>query len=972
MPYSAAQRARPRHRLLYLLQLSAGSELSVSPVRAPLAGIIGERLPFSLSILEQEARPSYVADEDYRILHELAERAALVPGLTWHPLPSSAEDLFRAMLDSGRCYWESPEGPTLRASEPISAPVHWQLRADGSQQLQFDWTQTQLSGSRLQLPLDPPWVVNLDSGLCRPVRPIQEADRAIQLMAQGQLDPQRAQELIASLEAADSALPRPARLQLERVPATRPQPRLRLANVEVGSAGRFMKLPAVALSFGYGELELAWDHEGESKLLTTASDENLPRVLMAERDLAFEDACLCKLEGLNLERLTKAQGLDYAPGHGGLLVPARRDRLTASWIETQQALNALAERGWALVKDPELMLECVEPEAWRCRLADIGQDWIALDLQIDSQGQRLSLLHSVAAWARQATPMMLQEVAQRSARAIMLDVDDRRVLPLAAERLHRVLSALPELADADQRLSGGILRLRRGRLAELGQLEQDWTLAGDPALAEVARSLSEFEKIRPAQAPRGLAAELRDYQRLGLGWLQFLREAGFGGILADDMGLGKTIQALAHILLEKQSGRLNEPALVVAPTSLMFNWKNEARRFAPDLKTLLLHGPDRRGQFQWIEDSDLVLTTYPLLGRDIEWLKRERWHLLILDEAQAIKNARTRASKAVRLLNSRHRLCLTGTPLENNLSELWSQFDFLMPGLLGSDAQFRAHFRQPIEKGGDEARKSQLARRIRPFFLRRRKSEVAPELPPKTEILRSVPLAGQQLKTYEAVREAMQERVRRAFQIDGPERGRIVILDALLKLRQVCCDPRLLDPGASVPAGGSAKLALLMDLLPEMVLEGRRILLFSQFVRMLELIERELQQRAIPFLKLTGQTRDRQAVVEAFQSGQAPVFLISLRAGGVGLNLTAADTVIHYDPWWNPAVEDQATDRAHRIGQDQKVFVYRLMTEDTIEDKIQQMQANKRELITGLLGGGGAIDLSPEDLDVLFGKTASG
>lgn len=971
MQYSAAQRARPRQRLLYLLQLSAGSELSVSPVRAPLAGVIGELLPFSLSILEQEARPAYVGDEDYRILHELAERAALVPGLTWHPLPSSAEDLFRALLDSGRCYWESPERPALRAGEPISAAVHWLLLADGSQQLQFDWAQTQLSGSRLQLPLNPPWVINLDTGQCRPVQPIQDPDRASKLMARGRLDPQRTQELIDRLDADGSALPRPARLQLERVPATRPQPRLRLANVEVGSAGRFMNLPSVALSFGYGELELAWDHEGESKLLTAASDGKLARVLMAERDLAFEDACLGAVEALNLERLAKAEGLDYAPGSGGLLVPARRDRLTASWVETQQALNALARRGWALTKDADLMLECIESEAWRCRLADIGQEWIALDLQIETEGQRLSLLQSVASWAHQATPMMLQEVAQRSARAIMLDVDGRRVLPLAAERLHRVLSAVPELAAADQRLSGGILRLRRGRLAELGQLEQDWTLVGDPALAEVARSLRAFEKIRPAQPPLGLAAQLRDYQRQGLGWLQFLREAGFGGILADDMGLGKTIQTLAHILLEKESGRLTEPALVVAPTSLMFNWRNEARRFAPGLKTLLLHGPDRRGQFQWIEDSDLVLTTYPLVGRDIEWLRRERWHLLILDEAQAIKNARTRASKAVRLLHARHRLCLTGTPLENNLSELWSQFDFLMPGLLGSDAQFRAHFRQPIEKGGDEARTSQLAHRIRPFFLRRRKSEVAPELPPKTEILRSVPLVGGQLKTYQAVRAEMQERVRRALQIDGPERGRIVILDALLKLRQVCCDPRLLDAHASVPAGGSAKLALVMDMVPEMVREGRRILLFSQFVRMLELIERELHQHRIPFLKLTGQTRDRQAVVEAFQSGQAPVFLISLRAGGVGLNLTAADTVIHYDPWWNPAVEDQATDRAHRIGQDQKVFVYRLLTEDTIEDKIQQMQVNKRELIAGLLGGGGAIDLSPEDLDLLFGTAPS-
>ena len=970
MQWGAAQRARPRHRLLYLLQQSDSGELSVSPVRSPLAGVIGEVVPFSLSLLQQEMRPAYVADEDYRILHELAERSALVPGLTWHPLPASAEDLFQALLESGRCYWQSPDGPVLKSTGPVSSDVQWQLHADGTQQLCFD-----LSGSGmdawLQLPLNPPWLVDRQTGLCRPVRPLREPERALGLIGEGRLDPSQTQRLITNLAAEGSLLPRPTALEWQRVESGRPQPRLRLANVEVGSGGRFMPLPSASLSFQYGSLELAWDHEGDSRLLPPEPGAAVRQVRRAERDHDFEETCLAQLEATGLVRLTAAEGLDYAPGKGGLLVPAERNRMTESWVRTQQILDDLARRqGWCLEKADDLMLERIEPERWSCRLFDVGQDWIALDLQIEAGGERISLLFALAQWARAATPMLLQEVLQspRPDKAVILDVDGRRVLPVPAERLREVLTALPELGDVDLRLPAGVLKLRRARLAELNQLAHGWPLSGDDGLAEVARRLGEFEQILPTQAPAGLQAQLRDYQRLGLGWLQFLREAGFGGILADDMGLGKTIQTLAHVLGEKESGRLDRPALVVAPTSLMFNWKSEARRFAPGLQTLLLHGPERRGQFQWIGDSDLVLTTYPLLVRDIDWLKRERWHLLILDEAQAIKNARTRASRAVRQLQARHRLCLTGTPLENHLSELWSQFDFLMPGLLGSDAQFRAHFRQPIEKAGNEERQTQLARRIRPFFLRRSKAEVAPELPPKTEIVRSVPLAASQLRRYEAVRAEMQERVRRAFHIDGPERGRIVILDALLKLRQICCDPRLLDPHAAVGASGSAKLALLMDLVPEMVVEGRRILLFSQFVRMLGIIERELVQRAIPYLKLTGQTRDRQTVVEAFQSGQAPVFLISLRAGGVGLNLTAADTVIHYDPWWNPAVEDQATDRAHRIGQDQKVFVYRLLTEDTIEDKIQQLQSAKRELIQGLLGGGGAVDLSAEDLAELLGS----
>ncbi len=969
MQWGVAQRARPRHRLLYLLQLSAGGELSVSPVRSPLAGVIGAVVPFSLSLLEQEMRPAYVADEDYRILHELAERSALVPGLTWHPLPASAEDLFRALLDSGRCYWQSPDGPALQPSEPVSSDVQWQLHADGTQQLCFDLSGSGM-GEWLQLPLNPPWLVDCHSGRCRPVRPLREPARALELIAEGRLDPGRTQRLIMTLADEGSALPRPAALEWQRVDSGRPEPRLRLANVEVGCGGRFMPLPSAGLSFQYGPLELAWDHEGDSRLLPPASDATVGRVLRAERDHDFEEACLAQLEAVGLVPLSAADGLDYPPGSGGLLVPGQRNRLTESWVRAQQSLDELAAQGWRLEKAADLMLERIVPERWTCRLATIDADWIALDLQIEAGAERISLLSALAQWARSATPMLLRELLQSpdSDRLVILDVDGRRVLPVPVEHMTAVLTALPELGDVDTRLPSGVLKLRRARLAELNQLGACWPLAGDAELADVARRLGQFEQILPARAPAGLQARLRDYQRLGLGWLQFLCEAGFGGILADDMGLGKTIQTLAHILTEKESGRLDRPALVVAPTSLMFNWKSEARRFAPGLKTLLLHGPERRGQFQWVGDSDLVLTTYPLLGRDIDWLKRERWHLLILDEAQAIKNARTRASRAVRQLQARHRLCLTGTPLENNLSELWSQFDFLMPGLLGSDKQFRGYFRQPIEKAGNEERRTQLARRIRPFFLRRSKAEVAPELPPKTEIVRSVPLVGSQLKTYETVRAEMQERVRRAFHVDGPERGRIVILDALLKLRQICCDPRLLDPHAAVGASGSAKLALLMDLVPEMVVEGRRILLFSQFVRMLELIERELAQRAIPYLKLTGQTRDRQKVVEAFQSGQAPVFLISLRAGGVGLNLTAADTVIHYDPWWNPAVEDQATDRAHRIGQDQKVFVYRLLTDATIEDKIQQMQGAKRELIDGLLGGGGALDLSAEDLAELLGS----
>jgi len=443
--------------------------------------------------------------------------------------------------------------------------------------------------------------------------------------------------------------------------------------------------------------------------------------------------------------------------------------------------------------------------------------------------------------------------------------------------------------------------------------------------------------------------ELRPYQLEGLAWLQYLREQDLAGILADDMGLGKTAQTLAHLLLEKQAGRLDRPALVVLPTSLIFNWKREAERFAPDLKILSLHGKDRAERFPLIAAHDVVLTTYPLLWRDEESIVAHDYHLLILDEAQTVKNAASRAAQLVRKIRTRHRLCLTGTPLENHLGELWAQFDFLLPGFLGDGKSFAKTWRTPVEKYGDQLRRDVLARRVKPFILRRRKEDVAKELPPKTVIVRTMELQGGQRDLYETVRSAMDQRVRDEIAAKGFARSQIVILDALLKLRQVCCDPRLLKSASAHRVKERAKLDLLMEMLPELVDEGRRVLVFSQFTSMLALIEEELARAKLDYVILTGDTQDREGVVRRFQDGEVPVFLISLKAGGVGLNLTAADTEIHYDPWWNPAVENQATDRAHRLGQSKNVFVYKLVVSGSIEEKILALQEKKAALAAGIL-----------------------
>jgi SNF2 family DNA or RNA helicase len=463
---------------------------------------------------------------------------------------------------------------------------------------------------------------------------------------------------------------------------------------------------------------------------------------------------------------------------------------------------------------------------------------------------------------------------------------------------------------------------------------------------------------------------LRPYQLHGVAWLQYLREHQLAGILADDMGLGKTAQALAHLLIEQQSGRLDCPALVVLPTSLVFNWQAEARRIAPGLRVLTLQGPNRADDFARMADHDLVLTTYPLLWRDLHALEAQPFHLLILDEAQTVKNAAGRSAAAVRRLQARHRLCITGTPLENHLGELLTQFDFLMPGFLGDARSFMRLWRKPIEVNGETLRAQLLAQRVRPFILRRRKDQVAGELPPRTEIIKRLKLQGRQRDLYESVRVAADEQVRRVLQRKGFAGAQITILDALLKLRQVCCDPHLLKGPKKPDNIERAKLEMLCDMLPALVAEGRRVLVFSQFTEMLGLIETELDALHLPWLALTGNTSPAQrgALVAQFQRKSVAILLISLKAGGVGLNLTAADTVIHVDPWWNPAVEEQATARAHRIGQEQTVFVYKLVVEGSIEERMLELQARKAALAEGVLGCDGALapKFSADDLQALL------
>ena len=746
-------------------------------------------------------------------------------------------------------------------------------------------------------------------------------------------------------------------------------------------------------------------------------------VVRMQRNLAAEadamdrvwDLGLTPVDAKNLQWRHRAAAATLGPGW----TLAQEAHFGDFWADVVPQLRT---EGWSVVVHPGFAHESVPVQRWKLLIApDTGE---LLGKEVDGPlaprerpVQKLMLPEREGAWLLSLgieidgqtldLAPMLADLLRRDARWLnarqMAAIDDIAIISLRAPGgkridapagpLKAIVGAMVDLLTdptRNQRKDGDPLHLgawearriealRAGlvqvhRVGTVNGWNNDWQLQGDVGLAQLAKRLRSIGAPQPVAAPQGLQLQLRPYQLEGLAWLQYLRAQGLGGILADDMGLGKTAQALAHVLTEKEAGRLKRPALVVLPTSLLFNWQAEAARMAPSLRVLALHGADRGKRYLHIADHDLVLTTYPLLWRDVDALAAQPFHLLILDEAQMVKNAGSRSARALRKLQASHLLCLTGTPLENHLGELWAQFDFLMPGFLGDVRGFNARWRKPIEENGETLRAELLSQRVRPFILRRRKQDVATELPPRTETILRVQLQGKQRELYEAVRTTADKQVRRALERQGFEGSQIAILDALLKLRQVCCDPRLVK-GTTKTAHTMerAKLELLADLLPALVDEGRRVLVFSQFTEMLALAAELLDTLALPYLTLTGQTppRQRGAVVRQFQAqgdASAAILLVSLKAGGLGLNLTAADTVIHLDPWWNPTVEEQATARAHRIGQDQPVFVYKLVVEGSIEERMLELQARKAALAQGVLGhdAEGAVKFSEADLHALL------
>ena len=973
-----------RKRLLYVLDRgpqSGGLMVDVRSIDLKRDGTPGgpSRRHQTDQLLRPGQQPKYLRPSDRTILRKLASFGA-----------ERGEDFIgtlQSMIATGRARWAAWDGPALTEGEPVSGELTWVVADDGRQRPDLT-----LPAPLVALRLAVPWYVDPATGAMGPVATALPARLIRAMLDSPALPPAvagRVREEMARRWPGRS-LPAPQPIAAPRMLRERLQPHLLLFAGElpfdptvVTPPGRIRpphstgphRAALARLSWRYGPVSIPSGlHRQPDRVVQ--HDGVLFQVV---RDARAEDQAAERAQLLGLARINHYHSLPHLHPHASDLTLLDPD--PAAWIEFMLGdVPQLRADGWLVDVADDFPLRLVEPDGGLSfELQErSGIDWFDLDLGVMLEGKRVSLVPALLdliassgmAWA--AGP---DEQPEEEQLPLLLPLPDGRVLAVKLAQLQPILAPLLELftgAETDE--AAGLLRLSRRNAGDLALLEAAsaesgivWT--GGDAIRALGRQLREHGGIPPCPVPAGFHATLRAYQEQGLAWLQFLRTAGLGGVLADDMGLGKTVQALAHLAVEQAEGRLDRPALVVCPTSLVPNWQAEATRFAPGLRTLVLHGPDRSDRFASIGEHDLIITTYPLLGRDHAVLTAQDWHVVILDEAQTIKNPLAATSKLARTLRARQRLCLSGTPLENHLGELWSLFDFLLPGFLGDRKQFGWRYRGPIEKAGNTERQRMLAQRIAPFLLRRTKEQVASDLPPKTEIGETVEMGDGQRAIYEGIRLAMHAKVRAAIAQRGLAGSGIVILDALLKLRQACCDPRLLKLATAKAAKAkSAKLERLLEMLPQMLEEGRSVLLFSQFTSMLALIEADLTRLALPYVLLTGDTKDRTVPVRRFQSGEVKLFLISLKAGGVGLNLTAADTVIHYDPWWNPAVEDQATDRAHRIGQDKPVFVHRLTTAGTIEAKMEVLKQRKQALAAGILGGtaGAALGLTEGDLDMLF------
>ncbi|AWB35087.1 DEAD/DEAH box helicase [Orrella marina] len=997
-------------------------------------GSIGARRAthYEFRNINQESPPKFILPVDLRIFRLLSllrrdwiGKACIVSD------DEEGQTLFRLVLDTGRAYWGDEYGLPLHADSPRKGQFVWRELGETQQlMVKADTAESDASTGSTErlarsewlrpLPLVPAWYLDTETGSCGILQTDHPAHHVKWLASAPPVPASQADQMLAAMAQARIDLPRPKSVAQKWITDITPVPVLTLGTIKARSldAGLFrIYSPPWQPDEIAPVLRLAFEYDGH-RVAAERSDPIIQhmvdgQLLIIERQHESEDRFLASL-------VERAKDCEFYPvdWYNGLidladfkpqdlvLWPFDSANPLSSEGGGHQALDfvedvvpALKAQGWQVTIDP----------TWPCQVYEgtpqisggIQQQegsWFSVGLNYEVEGQEFDLLPVLVDLVESISEDILENeqalLKALAGKRFVARLKDGRYTRFPIEPL---IPALRFIRDLNQQMHAA----QAGTISDLAQAlagcnipftcGQELLTLGARLRDLASRSTSPTELPDP---PPNFKGDLRPYQKTGMAWMQALSDTGFGGILADDMGLGKTVQTLAFLTarrrgskqgllqsvdqsattLETDSSRTQDlPCLLVVPTSLVSNWTREAARFVPDMSVLALHGPDRKQYFNQITQHDLIITTYPLLHRDNDILFAQDYDTVILDEAQHVKNPASQVAKLVRQIPSRNRLALTGTPMENNLEELWCLFDWLIPGLLGNRKSFGERFRKPIEKERNLMRQAALSKRISPFLMRRTKDQVVTDLPPRTEMTESVQLTGSQRALYETVRSTMHERVRQALAQKGLASSRITVLDALLKLRQACCDPQLVKLASAASITTSAKRARLMEMLESLVAEGRRVLVFSQFVEMLNLIEADIKASGWSYLILTGQTQKRGELVDAFQAGKASIFLISLKAGGVGLNLTAADTVILYDPWWNPAIERQAMDRVHRIGQDKPVFVHRLIAEGTVETRIAEMQARKQALMDSVFDPDTAntMDMSEDEILSLFAPVSN-
>jgi len=835
--------------------------------------------------------------------------------------------LLKRLIDTGRCYFKDASVPLKMVSSKKMLTFEWKDEDD------FSWMESNLTeDERLLHLVTPPLCINTKTYEVQEVETSYNSKTVAFLFESPKFPTKSVHGIVQRVleRMPDVEFPLPPNFEIIDV-EDEMVPHLRLFGLKRVDTNTVMHI--MQLKFDYNGHKFPSNSKASVSIV---KQEN--QTLRIKRDIENEEQALEYIESFGFTY----EAHSFVKGFISIANPSMQVAIERWRHFKDEVVPILKEKGWVIEIDDSFSykFEYIDTITVESETGETN-DWFSLSFDVKIGKRKVALLPIILPLLKEFDS--LEELPER----LNLELESGGYLHIASNEIKPILKTIFELFDktVDDKI---VIRPYDAHLLDM-DAEVEWKNAKE--LRELANKLKNFKGITPVEPSPNLQATLREYQTFGLSWLNFLHEFKFGGILADDMGLGKTIQTLAFLQILKERGELNKPSLVVMPTSLIGNWKSEIKKFTPNLSFLELYGADRAKKFEQIGEYDIILTTYTLAGRDKESYENEQFYYIILDEAQKIKNPTTKLSQAIKKFQAEHRLALSGTPIENHLGELWSIFDFLMPGFLDNLRVFRSFFQNPIEKEHDMYKKELLNRKVAPFILRRTKDEVVHELPPKTEIIKRATFDVKQAKLYENIRVTMEAKVREAIKGKGLSRSHITILDALLKLRQVCCHPQLLKLDSAKKVKNSAKLEMFLELLESLHEEGKKVLVFSQFTSMLNIMEAEIKKRKYKYTKLTGATRKREEAIEKFTKGDASIFLISLKAGGVGLNLVEADTVIHYDPWWNPAVENQATDRAYRIGQDKPVFVYKLIAENSIEEKIIQLQERKKNLQAGIYKG---------------------